>query len=149
MMTDLGYSTNLVASRIVNRNMNFLQNLTAQTTTSTTPVQIGSISLQPKFSGRVHVRLVVRGSNNTVADGITVGLYNGSTLIDSETYTESTAGVETTFVMEYDSGIFVNGVLQPEGSLTIGTTYTFSAQISAVTGGTASAKIIALEAEEY
>jgi len=31
-MTDLGYSTNLVASRIVNRNMNFLQNLTAQTT---------------------------------------------------------------------------------------------------------------------
>ena len=119
---------------ILIRAFQFLQNLTAQTTTSATPVSIGSISITPAVSGTIHVTAIVRGSNNTLADGTTVGLYNGSTLLVSETYTqEGLASNEHTFALA--------ALLTGQA---VGTAITLSLQINAVTGGTASAKIIEL-----
>ena len=124
---------------------NYMQNLTAQTTTSTTPVSIGSTNVIAQISGRVKIDVVVRGNNNTLSDGITVSLYAGAssgaltTLIDSETYTqEGAASNSHTFVIHYEqTGIAVGGVSEY-----------YSIAINSITGGTASAKIIAFILEE-
>ena len=53
------------------KNRQYEQALTPQTTTSTSATLLGSsISITPKFSGYLVITLVVRGNNNTVADGI-------------------------------------------------------------------------------
>ena len=115
------------------------QNLTAQTTTSTTPINFGSINITPLITGNIKITMVVRGSNNTLADGITVGLYNGSTLLLSETYTqEGLASNEHSFVLSY----YLTGQ-------TLNQSITINAMFNAVTGGTASVKLIELSAVEY
>lgn len=143
-------ATNLVASRIVNLNRTVYQNLTAQTTTSLTPVVAATITITPRITGRVKVHGVTRANNNTLTDGITVSLYMGTTLIDSHTYTqEGLAGNSVNFVMEYDTGMYPNGVLQDSGSLAIGVPVTFNLEIEAVTGGTVTYQTLMLSAEEY
>ena len=115
------------------------QNLTAQTTTSTTPVNFGTVNITPLVTGNIKITMVVRGSNNTLADGTAVGLYNGSTLLLSETYTqEGLASNEHSFVLSY----YLTG-------LTLNQAITVNAMFNAVTGGTASAKLIELSAVEY
>ena len=115
------------------------QNLTAQTTTSTTPVNFGSVTITPLVTGDIKITLVVRGSNNTIGDGITIGLYNGSTLLLSETYTqEGLASNEHSFVLSF----YLTGQ-------TLNQSITINTMFSAVTGGTASAKLIELTAVEY
>ena len=117
------------------------QDLTAQTNDTTTLATASTVKITPTFSGRVRVKAVIRGSNNTLADGTTVALYNGTTSLDSETYTqEGLASNEHTFVMSYDS---------LSSALTLNTTYTFTLQFAAATGGTASVKVIEFSAEEY
>ena len=76
------------------KNRSYQQALTAATTTSTTATLLGtSIAFTPKFSGYLVVSAVVRANNNTLSDGVTIGLYQGTTsgalttLLDSETYT--------------------------------------------------------------
>lgn len=128
--TAIQNGSNILA--ILQRAFEFAQNLTAQTTTSTTPVSISSLSITPAVSGNILINVIVRGSNNTLGDGITVGLYNGTTLIYAETYTqEGLASNEHTFVL----AAYLT-------SQTIGTALSLSIQINAVTGGTASAKIV-------
>ena len=123
---------------IIKRSLAFEQNLTAQTTTSTSPVSISTLSITPAVSGNIHITIFVRGSNNTLGDGITIGLYNSSTLIYAETYTqEGLASNEHTFVI----GDYLTN--QP-----IGTIINLSIQMNAVTGGTASAKIVEFMAAE-
>lgn len=123
----------------------YYQDLTAQTTTSTTPVSIFSTNMQVYISSRVSIDIVVRGSNNTLADGLTVGLYSGSssgaltTLLDSETYTqEGLASNEHTFVLHYELTGLSAGGLTPYISIAI----------NSITGGTASAKIVKYLIEE-
>jgi hypothetical protein len=141
-------SGNLTAtgwSWIKGKNRSYQQNLTAATTTSTSAVLLGtSISFTPKFSGYLIVSAVVRGSNNTLSDGITVSLYQGAssgaltTLLDSETYTqEGLASNQHTFVLHYELS-----------SQTVGTATYISLAQNAVTGGTASAKIVSLSVQE-
>ena len=126
---------------IIPLNRVYNQDLSAQTNATTTLSTASTISITPSFSGRVKIKAILRGSNNTLADGITVALYNGSTSIDSETYTqEGLASNEHTFALSFDS---------LSSPLTIGTAYSFTVQFAAVTGGTASLKVIEFSAEEY
>ena len=116
----------------------YLQNLTAQTTTSTTPVSIGSITITPLITGNILIDALIYANNNTLGDGITVGIYNGSTLLSSQTYTQegSVANYSTIPISAYLTG------------LTLQTAITISIQINAVTGGTAAAQIIVLNGRE-
>lgn len=114
-------------------------NLTAQTTTSLTPVTAtgGTLSMTATVTGDIIVDAVIRGSNNTLTDGITVGIYAGTTPIDSETYTqEGVAGNEHTFVFHSSQTI----------SLSTATEY--SVMYNAVTGGTVSIKVVDLTVKE-
>ena len=130
---------------IKGKNRSYQQNLTASTTTSTSATLLGtSIGFTPKFSGYLVISAVVRANNNTTSDGVTISLYQGSssgsltTLLDSETYTQE--GLDSnseTFVMHYELS-----------SQTIGTETYISLAFNAVTGGTASAKIVSLSVQE-
>jgi len=119
--------------------------LTAATSTSTTAVLLGSsLAITPKFSGNVYIIAMVRGNNNTIGDGITIGLYKGATsgalttLMDSETY------VQEGLASNSHSFLFYSVVT----GLTVGTAYYFSLSYNAVTGGTVSAKIAGFSVEE-
>ena len=117
------------------------QNLIAQTNDTTTLTTASTVKITPTFSGNVKIKAVIRGSNDTLSDGTKVALYNGTTSLDSETYTqEGLASNEHTFVMSYDS---------LSSALTLNTEYTFTVQFAAVTGGTASVKVVEFSAEEY
>ncbi|WP_276968349.1 hypothetical protein, partial [Metallibacterium scheffleri] len=114
-------------------------NLTAQTTTSLTPVTAtgGTLSMTATVTGDIIIDAVIRGSNNILSDGITVGIYAGTTPIDSETYTqEGVAGNEHTFVFHSSQTI----------SLSTATEY--SVMYNAVTGGTVSIKVVDLTVKE-
>ena len=114
-------------------------NLTAQTTTSLTPVTAsgGTLSMTATVTGDIIIDAIIRGSNNTLSDGITVGIYAGTTPIDSETYTqEGVAGNEHTFVFHSSQTI----------SLSTATEY--SVMYNAVTGGTVSVKVVDLTVKE-
>ena len=83
------------------------------------------------YNGNAYVNAVVRGSNDVVGDGIEVALLNGTSTLDSEIYTqEGLAGNEHTFSLAYTLPVLS------------GTLYTLTTQISAVTGGTVSAKLV-------
>lgn len=127
----------------------FNQNLTATTTTSTSPVKLGgangSAGITIEFSGNLNILVVVRSNNNTIGDGVVIGLYQGAsngaltTLLDSETYVqEGLAGNSHTFLFYYE----VVG-------LTLGSTYYFTVTHNAVTGGTVSSKLIGFSAQEF
>jgi hypothetical protein len=121
------------------RNRVYQQNLTASTTTSTTMVALGSAnSITPKFSGHIVISAELRINNDTVGDGVEVELLNGTTILDSETYTqEGLASNSHTLIFHYE----LTGQ-------TIGTALSISLNYSAVTGGTASAKIVSFICEE-
>lgn len=130
---------------IKSKNRSYQQDLTASTTTSTSATLLGtSIGFTPKFSGYLVISAVVRANNNTIGDGVTISLYQGSssgsltTLLDSETYTqEGLASNSETFVLHYELS-----------SQTVGTETYISLAFNAVTGGTASAKIVSLSVQE-
>ena len=130
---------------IKGKNRTYQQSLTAATTTSTTATLLGtSEAYTPQSSGYLVLSAVVRASNNTVGDGVTIGLYQGATsgalttLLDSEPYTqEGLGGNSHTFVLHYELS-----------GQAIGTTTYISLAFNAVTGGTASAKIPAFSIQE-
>ena len=131
---------------IKSKNRSYQQDLTASTTTSTSATLLGtSIGFTPKFSGYLVISAVVRANNNTIGDGVTISLYQGSpfsglliTLLDSETYTqEGLASNSETFVLHYELS-----------SQTVGIETYISLAFNAVTGGTASAKIVSLSVQE-
>lgn len=113
------------------------QNLTAQTTTSTSAVNIDTAIVKITTSGQFNINAIVRASNNTIGDGTTISLYNGSTLLDSETYTqEGLASNSHTFVLFYP--------LQTTG----GNSYTINLTMQSVSGGTVSAKEVLFAGSE-
>ncbi len=130
---------------IKGKNRNYQQNLTASTTTSTTPTLFGtSISFTPQFSGYIIIEAFIRASNNTLSDGVSVGVYQGAssgaltTLLDSQTYTqEGVASNEHTFTLHFE----ISGQA-------LGTATWISLAMNAVTGGTASAKIVKFTLQE-
>ena len=121
------------------KNRAYQQNLTASTTTSTTATLLGTaISFTPEFSGYLVISAVVRVSNDTLSDGVNVSLLNGTTVLDSETYTqEGLASNSHTVVLHYELS-----------GQTIGTALSISLNFNAVTGGTASAKIVSFTIAE-
>ena len=125
---------------IKGRNRIYQQNLTAFTTTSTTSaVLINSANnITPKFSGHIIIEGIFRVSNNTVGDGIYIGLTINGNTVDSETYTqEGLASNEHTMVFHYELT-----------SQAIGTSITIGFKAKAITGGTASAKMVSFICEE-
>ncbi|MEM3265766.1 MAG: hypothetical protein QXH07_07415 [Thermoplasmata archaeon] len=125
-----------------NANVNYVmnsakQNLNTQTTTSTSPVIIDTINVYSNKSATLGIEAIVYGSNNTVGDGITVGIANGSTTLVSETYTqEGAASNPNTFVLFAPLNIAANS------------TATINLTFNAVTGGTASAQEILFKVSE-
>lgn len=138
-LTVTGYSW------IKGKNRSYQQALTASTTTSTSATLLGtSMSFTPSFSGYMVISAIVRANNNTIGDGVVIGLYQGATsgalttLLDSETYTqEGLASNSETFVLHYELS-----------GQTVGTATYISLAFNAVTGGTASAKIVSLSVQE-
>jgi hypothetical protein len=123
------------------KNRNYQQNLTASTTTSTTAVLLGtSIGFTPKFSGYIIIDASLRINNNTVADGIAVYIYQGSTsgALTTQLDTETTSPTE-------DSTVTLHYELSGQ---TVGTATYISLAFNAVIGGTASAKIVSFTVEE-
>ncbi len=121
------------------KNRLYQQNLTAATTTSTTATLLGTaLSITPAFSGYIVINAILRVNNNTVGDGVTVSLLNGTTILDTETYIqEGLASNSHTIFLHYELS-----------GQTIGTALSLSLNFNAVTGGTASAKIVAFDAKE-
>ena len=121
------------------KNRLYQQNLVASSTTSTTPVLLGTeFSFTPESSGYVIITAMIRVNNNTLNDGVTVSLLNGTTILDSETYTqEGLASNSHTMVLHYELS-----------GQSIGTAISISLNFNAVTGGTASAKITAFDVKE-
>jgi len=110
----------------------------AVSTTSTTAYStVASLSFTPAKTGTVLVigRMVVY--NNTAGDGVSVELLNGSTVIDGPYTLLSSAA----------SQVQVATLISLQTGLTVGTAYTFSTAIEAVTGGTAygTCTLIAIE----
>ncbi|MEM4084751.1 MAG: hypothetical protein QW752_06920 [Thermoplasmata archaeon] len=116
------------------------QNLSAQSVTSTTPVNlvldsetgITSYGYNPKTTFHIVVRAKLTVSNSTVGDSVTVGIYNGSTLLTSETYTQEGLAsnphdMELIYVFNQSdaTGLSGNGTLL---------TFTLQANVSGGTG---------------
>jgi len=130
---------------IKGKNRLYQQNLTASTTTATTATLLGtSMAVTPKFSGYLVINATIRANNNTLSDGVTVSIYQGAssgaltTLLDSDTYTqEGLASNSETLSLHYELS-----------GQTVGTATYISLAFNAVTGGTASAKIVNFAVQE-
>jgi len=127
------YTTN--ANSIKNRNSSY-QYLIINTT-STTPTTAISQTLTPQTSGLIAVRVVARVYNNTIGDGVAVQLINGSTQLDSDSYTQEGLANNPHYIILYYEGVYP-----------IGTPQTFSVQYNAITGGTAYCEIQEFTIEE-
>ena len=108
------------------------------TTSNTTATAIASQSFTPLHSGLVTIKAVVAISNNTIGDGVEVGLYNGSTLLDSEGFTQEGLASNTHEITLYTEQQFTSPF----------SIQTYSIQINAVTGGIATAEIQQFEINE-
>jgi len=106
-------------------------------TENTSPTTITSQSFTPQYTGLVVLKAVVQVSNNTAGDGVFVGLYNGSTHLDSETLISNSANQQQVAYL-YDEILYTSPFSQQ----------TFSIQYNAVNGGTASAEIQEFTIEE-
>lgn len=70
------------------RNRQYYQNLNYATTTSSSPVDIGSVVITPEFSGHIVIDVAMRTNNETNNAGVNTYLYvNDSTLITEVYYT--------------------------------------------------------------
>jgi hypothetical protein len=133
IVAGFSYTTN--SNSIKNRNSTYLY--APSGTTSTSPTTVISQTLTPQTSGLIAIRVLAKISNNTLSDVVSIGMYNGSTLLDSDSYTqEGLAGNPHLTALYY------------EATYTIGTPQTFSVQINAITGGTASCEIQEFTIEE-
>ena len=112
-----------------------IQNLTASTTTST--LGIGSITFTSAYTGTVYIDAVVRGSNSTIGDGITIALLSNGSTLDSETYTqEGLAGNDHTFSLYYNLQVSANS------------SYIVGINAVSITGGDAIAKLTKLRVSD-
>jgi len=122
-------------SGILNRNSSY--QYTKANTTSTSPQVIISQTITPQYTGLIKVKAVVNVYNNTSGDGVFVGLYNGSNLIDGENLT-STTGYQQQIAYLYNEVLYTAPFSQQA----------FSIQFNAVGGGTAYAEIQEFTIEE-
>lgn len=87
----------------VGRNREYFSNLNTATLASSTPADIGSVTLSPKYSGHIMIDASVRSNNRTVNDGIYMYLYANTSTLLMETYqAEPVAGNEMAFPMHYE-----------------------------------------------
>ncbi len=115
------------------------QNLTAQQVTSLTPIVLtgGTLSITATVTGDVTVDAWVRGSNDVLGDGVEIGIYNGTVLLDSESYTqEGAVNNSHTFMLHYLDSIALNTATE------------YSIQGNAITGGTITLKIVDFKVAE-
>lgn len=128
------YSTNSVS--IHNRASSY--NYSVQTTTATTLTSIASQNITPVSSGLIRIRAVVQAYNNTIGDGVTVTLFNGTNQLDTETITQEGLANNPHTIFLYTEQLFTSPFSQQ----------TYSIQFAAVTGGTASCEIQEFTVEE-
>jgi len=126
------YST---TNGIKNRNSSY--QYTLLNTTSTSPTTIISQSFTPQYTGLVKIKAVVQVYNNTAGNGVFVGLYNGSSLLDNETLISSSANQQQIAYL-YNEILYSAPFSQQA----------FSIQFNAVGGGTAYAEIQEFTIEE-
>jgi len=120
---------------IKNRNSSY--NYSSIGTNETSPQIIISQSFTPKYTGLVIVKAVVQVWNNTANDGVFVGIYNGSTELDSNTFTSTSANLQG--LIELYSEVLYSAPFSQQA---------YSLQFNAVGGGTAYAEIQEFTIEE-
>lgn len=120
------------------RNFKTFNNYDEASTTSTTATTITSISINPNKTGTILITAYVRVANNTIGDGVTVQLVNGSTVLDDSTITQE--GIASNYHDIVLSYTYFNQ--------TLNTPITIALQYMAVTGGTASIIVQSFMAEE-
>ena len=98
------------------------------TTSTTTFSNVCSTSFTPKKTGIVKASATIIGNNDTAGDGLLAQLSADATIVSSTSFISSAAKQNQVWSAEY----IITG-------LNTGTAYTFSSQIEALTGGTASA----------
>ena len=139
-----GFNTNgsnqlATASVFLDKPVIHLQNLTAQSITATTATAItldsdsgvSSFIYNPKTSFRIKISAKLTVSNNTIGDSITVGLYNGTTLLASETYAqEGLASNPHDIDLSYTFSKSDISSLSPSSTIT----FTLQSNVSAGTG---------------
>lgn len=85
------------------RNRDYYQNLDYATTTSLTPVPVGSVTMIPKYSGHIVIDSYLRANNNATNQGVGEHIVaNGSTLINEHYESEPVAGNEQAFALHYE-----------------------------------------------
>ena len=124
-----------LSSGILNRNSSYQYALSF--TTNTSPTTIISQPLTPQYTGLVKIKAVAQVWNDTAGDGVFVGLYNGSTELDSETLISNTANQQQIAYL-YNEVLYSAPFSQQA----------FSIQFNAVGGGTAYAEIQEFTIEE-
>lgn len=127
------YSTN--SDSIRNRNSTYTYHVF--TTESTSGITVASQSLTTKSTGLIAVRVLAKIYNNTIGDGVDIYLYNGTTQIDSDSYTQEGLASNPHLTALYYEDLYTTGTQQ-----------TFSVQFNAITGGTASCEIQEFTIEE-
>ena len=98
------------------------------TTSTTVFSNVCSTSFTPKKTGIVKASATIIGNNDTAGDGLLAQLSADATIVSSTSFISSAAKQNQVWSAEY----IITG-------LNTGTAYTFSSQIEALTGGTASA----------
>jgi len=119
------------------KNINSSYNYSPISTNQTSPQTIISQIFTPKYTGLVKIKAVVQVWNNTANDGVFVGIYNGSTELDSNTFTSTSANLQG--LIELYSEVLYSAPFSQQ---------TFSIQFNAVSGGFAYAEIQEFTIEE-
>ena len=133
-----GYS---IMSPVSIRNRQYYQNLTAYTTTALTGQPVVGLQITPKGSGALVWDIVLRVSNNTLGDGVQISV---TTPIGTETQTYTQEGLASNEHTMHIHGETGNAFLTPLWL----TSQTIEIYAQAVTGGTASVKVISFELYE-
>ena len=124
------------SNSIINRNSSY--QYASINTTSTSNINLISQSITPKTTGLIRIRATASIYNNTIGNGISIQLLNGSTLLDSATYTQEGLASNPHLITLYTEQLFTSPF----------STQTYNIQIAAITGGTAFCEIQEFTIEE-
>ena len=133
-LTNFSYTS--AVNSVINKNSSYQYALLQSNSTSNTTAI--SQSLTPKTSGLIRIRASVLVSNNTLGNGVSVSIFNGSTLLDTANYTQEGLTSNPHLITLYTEQLFTSPFAQQ----------TYNIQYAAITGGIASCEIQEFTIEE-
>lgn len=134
LLTNFSYTT--AVNSITNRNSSYQYAPLSSSSTSNT-IAI-SQSIKPQTSGLIRIRASAIVSNNTIGSGVSMSLYNGTTLLDTDSYTQEGLANNHHLITLYTEQLFTSPFSQQ----------TYSIQYAAITNGDATCEIQEFTIEE-